>query len=133
MTGTGSAISLGDLADAHQALAEKLDAQQSALNYRGTQAAELGRKSANLSAQASALRTLVVAAAIANRADAVAALKKATDDAKSATDTLKDAAEAIEVAGLLLSVGAAVASGNPTAIIAAGLQLADYVGDQAPG
>jgi hypothetical protein len=124
-----------DLADACQALAENLDDEQRALNFEGQQAITLGKLSANLSAQASTLRTLVVADAIANSASAVAALKDATTAAKQAAGSLQVAATAIQIAGLVLSVGAAVISENPGAIVSAGTNLVNAVrnlGKQAP-
>ena len=66
------------LADACQSLAEDLDNEQVALNYTGAQAITLGKLSTNLSAQASALRTLVVADAINKSANAVQAVKNGT-------------------------------------------------------
>ena len=124
-----------DLADACQALAETLDDEQRALNFEGQEAITLGKLSANLSAQASTLRTLVVAAAIANSASVVTALKDATTAANQAAGNLKVAASAIQIAGLVLSVGAAVISENPGAIISAGTNLVSAVlalGKQAP-
>jgi hypothetical protein len=117
----------GDLADACQALAENLDEEQKALSYAGQQAITLGKLSANLSAQASTLRTVVVAAAIANSATAAEALKDGTDAANQAAGKLKQAASAIQIAGLVLSLAAAVISENPAAIISASTSLVTAV------
>jgi len=108
-----------DLADAFQALAESLDKLRAADNYGGPQAGTLGKLSAELSAQASRLRTLVVAVAITNSGDAVAALEDGTAAANNAAKKLKLAQSAIQIAGLALSLGAAVISENPGALITA--------------
>jgi hypothetical protein len=101
-------------------LAEQLDEEQAAENYEGPEAITLGKLSANLSAQASTLRTLALAQAIANSADAVQALTTGTAAANKATQVLKEAETAIQIAGLVLSLGAAVISRDPAAVIAAG-------------
>ena len=113
-------MSIADLADASQELAENLDQQQGAENYEGPQAIALGELSSRLSAQASALRTLAVAQGLADSQDAMAALAAGTEAAKTAARNLKIAAAAIQIAGLVLSLGAAVISENPGAVISAG-------------
>jgi hypothetical protein len=120
-------MDMTDLANACQSLAENLDKEQAALNYTGQAAITLGKLSTNLSAQASTLRTLVVAQTIANTANAVKVLTAATTAANTAAGKLTDAAAAIKIAGLLLSLGAAVISENPGAIVSAGGSLVTAV------
>jgi hypothetical protein len=122
-----STVDLSDLADACQALAEDLDQEQAAENYEGAEAITLGKLSSNLSAQASTLRTLAVAQVIANSQDALKALGAGTTAAKRAAGNLKTAATAIQIAGLVLSLGAAVISGNPAALVSAGGGIATAV------
>jgi hypothetical protein len=116
-------MSVADLADASQALAENLDQEQAAANYEGPQAITLGKLASNLSAQASTLRTLAVAQEIAGSQAAMKALTTGTTAAKTAANNLKIAATAIQIAGLVLSLGAAVISENPDGIISAGSAL----------
>ncbi len=120
-------MSIADLADASQKLAEYLDQEQAAENYEGPEAITLGKLSSNLSAQASTLRTLAVAQVIADSQAAMAALTVGTAAAKTAAGKLKIAATAIHIAGLVLSLGAAVISGNPGDVISAGSSLASAV------
>jgi hypothetical protein len=117
-----------DFAQACQDLAEKLGQEQKAMKYEGSQATTLGERSTNLSAQAATLRTLVVASAIANNDDAVKALSDGTSAAKKAATNLKDAATAIQVSGLVLSLGAAIISKNPVAVINASTSLVKAIG-----
>ncbi|MHB9044204.1 hypothetical protein [Acidithiobacillus sp.] len=116
-----------DLADACQALAEEFDKKQAALNYTGAQATTLGELSANLSAQASSLRTLVVADAINSSNDAVNAIKDGTEAVNTAVKNVQDAADAIRIAGLVLSLGAAIISENPGSVIASARDVLDAV------
>jgi hypothetical protein len=116
-----------DLADASQDLAEDLDKEQAAENYEGPEAITLGKLSSNLSALASTLRTLAVAQVITDNQAAMAALNAGTAAAKSAAGNLKTATTAIQVAGLVLSLGAAIISENPGAIISAGSSLVTAV------
>jgi hypothetical protein len=116
-----------ELANACQALAEKLDKEQAAENYEGQQAITLGKLATNLSALASTLRTAIVSETIANNEDAMAKLGQATQDAIDATDNLKTASTAIKIAGHLLTLGAAVISENPGAIISAAVSIASDV------
>jgi hypothetical protein len=116
-----------DLADACQALAEDLDKEQAALNYAGPQAITLGKLSANLSAQASTLRTLAVANTIASSQAAVKAVTDGTTAVKDAVTKLQQAASAIQIAGLVLSLGAAIISENPGSIISASTSLVNAV------
>jgi hypothetical protein len=120
-------MDISDLADACQALAEDMDKEQAALSYAGQKAITLGKLSANLSAQASTLRTLVVADAITNSAAAVQALKDGTMAANNAVKKLKQAESAIRIAGLVLSLGAAVISENPGSILSASTSLVNAV------
>ena len=120
-------MDIKELADACQELAENLDEEQAALNYEGPQAITLGKLSSNLSSQASTLRTLAVTQIITNSADAMKALTNGTDAAKKAAGNLKVAATAIQIAGLTLSLGAAVISENPSAVISAGSDLVTAV------
>lgn len=117
-------MNIFDLADASQELAEDLDKEQAALNYEGTLAITLGKLSSNLLTQASTLRTLAVAQVITDSQDAIKALTAGTTAAKAALKKLQVAATAIKIAGLVLSLGAAVISENPGAVISAGLALA---------
>ncbi|MHB1269013.1 MAG: hypothetical protein ACYCY2_15655 [Acidithiobacillus ferriphilus] len=116
-----------DLADACQALAEELDKKQAALNYTGEQATTFGKLSANLSAQVCSLRTLVVADAINSSNDAVNAIKDGTEAVNTAVKNLQDAANAIRIAGLVLSLGAAIISENPGSIISSARDVLDAV------
>ena len=116
-----------DLADACQSLAEDLDNEQAALNYTGPQAITLGKLSSNLSAQASSLRTLVVADAIGQSAEAVRAVKDGTVAINTAVKKLQDAGKAIKIAGLVLSLGAAIISENPVSVIASAENLLNGV------
>jgi len=120
-------MDITELADACQELAENLDEEQAALHYEGPQAITLGKLSSNLSTQASTLRTLAVAQIITDSADAMKALTSGTDAAKKAAGNLRDAATAIKIAGLTLSLGAAVISENPGAIVSAGSDLVTAV------
>jgi hypothetical protein len=70
--------------------------------------------------QASTLRTLAVAQIIANSTGAMQELSAGTAAAKSATEHLKEAETAIQIAGLVLSLAAAIISRDPSAVIAAG-------------
>lgn len=120
-------MDMSDLADACQELAEQLDEEQAAENFEGAEAITLGKLSANLSTQASTLRTLVVAQAIAQSTDAVKAVQSATASANQATQHLKDAQTAIQIAGLVLSLAAAIISQNPGAVITAGTAIVSAV------
>ncbi len=116
-------MDITELADACQSLAENLDGERAKLNYEGPQAIKLGELSSNLISQASTLRTLAVAQAITGSTGAMTALTNGTDAAKKAAGKLKDAATAIQIAGLILSLGAAVISENPGAVISVGSGL----------
>jgi hypothetical protein len=116
-----------DFADACQSLAENLDEEQAALHYEGAQAITLGKLSSNLSAQASTLRTLVVANALVGNDDAMKALNDGTAATKNAAESLKVADKAIQISGLVLSLGAAIISMNPTAVINASNSLITVV------
>jgi hypothetical protein len=116
-----------DLADACQALAEDFDKKQAALNYTGAQATTFGELSAELSAQACSLRTLVVADAINNSNDAVKAIKDGTEAANAAVKNLQGAADAIQIAGFVLSLGAAIISENPGSVISSARDVMDAV------
>jgi len=120
-------MDVADLADACQALAETLDNLRAAYKYGGPQAVKLGELSANLSAQASTLRTLVVADAITDSTDAVAALKDGTAAANDAGKRLTRVESAIQIAGQVLTFGAAVISENPGAVITAASGLISAV------
>jgi hypothetical protein len=120
-------MSIADLADASQELAENLDQEQAELSYEGPLAITLGKLSSNLSAQASTLRTLAVAQVIADSQAAMNALTDGTAAAKKAADNLKIAGTAIKIAGLVLSLGAAVISENPGLIISTGTALVTAV------
>ncbi|NPT47175.1 hypothetical protein GNZ12_38975 [Paraburkholderia sp. 1N] len=120
-------MDINDLADASQSLAEDLDQEQAAESYEGAQAITLGKLSSNLSAQASTLRTLAVAQVITSSAAAVSALTDGTQAANSAVSKLKDAASAIQIAGLVLSLGAAIITENPGTVISAGNSLVTAV------
>lgn len=116
-------MNIADLAKVCQELAKILDQKRSAENYEGPEAIKLGKLSSNLSAQASTLRTLAVAQIIVDSQAAMAALAAGTAAAKTAVDNLKIATTAIQLAGLVLSLGAAVISENPKAVISAGKDI----------
>jgi hypothetical protein len=117
------------LAEACQSLAEDLDNEQVALNYTGPQAITLGKLSSNLSAQASSLRTLVVADAINKSAQAVQAVKNGTTAINTAVKKLQDAGKAIKIAGLVLSLCGSIISENPGSVIANAQNLINAVSD----
>ena len=112
-----------DLADACQELAEKLDEEQASDNYEGAEAITLGKLSANLSSQASTLRTFAISEVITQSQTAMNALNDGTSAAVKASTNLKEAGKDIQMVGFVLSLGAAVISGNPNSVIAAGKAL----------
>lgn len=120
-------MDISELADACQSLAETLDQEQADENYEGQEAMTLGKLSANLSAQASTLRTLAVAQAIQQSQEAQKAIENGTNAAKNAVKNLKNAGQAIQISGLALTLGAAVISGSPQTIISTGKDLVDAV------
>ncbi len=120
-------MDLGDLADACQTLSETLDKEQAAENYEGQEAMTLGKLAANLSAQATTLRTFAVADIIASSQEAINALKTGTQAINDAVDKLKIAAQAIQIAGLVLGLSAAIISQNLSGITSSAGKLIDAV------
>ena len=121
-------MNIAELADAIQNLAETLDQEQAEENYQGPQAMTLGKLSANLSAQASTLRTLVVAQSLVESKDAITAVASGTAAAKAAAANLKAAGTAIQIAGMVLSLAAAVISEDPVAVVSAAKTLVAAAG-----
>jgi hypothetical protein len=103
-----------DLADACDSLADGLNNGRKAANYTetGGQAATLDHLTSGLEDEANNLRTAGVAASLESMNSALASINNATTQAKAAASKLKQANEMITLAGSVLSLAAAAASGN---------------------
>ena len=110
----GMADTSYDLAAACDALTDAIDAQRDAPTYTetGGEAATLDHLVSQLADAADNLRTAGVAASLESVASALADIANATAQAKAVVAKLKAANEMITLAGSVISLAAASASGN---------------------
>jgi hypothetical protein len=110
----GMADTSFDLADACDTLADQIDARERISNYQESdgEGATLQHLASNLEDAADNLRTAGVAASLESATSALAAINDATARAKATVAKLKQANDMITLAGSLLSLAAAAASGN---------------------
>jgi hypothetical protein len=103
-----------DLAEVCDALADQIDARGRLANFQESDGEEatLEHLASCLEDAADNLRTAGVAASLESATSAIAAIGQATVQAKSVLANLKKATEMITLAGSLLSLAAAAASGN---------------------
>jgi hypothetical protein len=126
----GMAETSYELGDACDALADAIDAQRRAPTYSETsgEAATLDHLVSELEDEADNMRTAGVAASLESAASSLADIDKATTQAKAAVAKLKEANEMITLAGSVLSLAAAAASGNIGGIAAGVAAVVSEVG-----
>ena len=117
------AIDLGDLADAVKRLLDAVNAQRTACNYAGPNAAALKQQAHDLGDLIETLDTLAVAQAIDDSQPAVKQLQDTTSALNDALATVQDIKDVINWAALTVNLGAAIASGDPGQVITAGTNL----------
>jgi hypothetical protein len=107
-----------DLAAACDASIQAINKQRSSAGYTetGGEAATLDHLVSSLQDRASNLRTAGVAACLEAAADPLAKIQDATTQAKAAVANLKAADQMITLAGSLISLATAAATGNIPAI-----------------
>ncbi|WP_322033237.1 hypothetical protein [Paraburkholderia sp. J76] len=103
-----------DLADLCDSMADEITTARSAVGYTESlgQGATLDHSVSSLRDEADAMRTAGVAASLESADAAIAQLNDATSQANDAVSKLKEANEMITVAGSLLVLAAAAATGN---------------------
>jgi hypothetical protein len=119
-----------DLADACDAVANDISSKRNTPGYTetGGEAATLDHLVSGLRDAADNLRTAGVAASLEAAASPLADINKATAQAKTAVNNLKTVNQMITVAGSLVSLAAAAATGNLGGIASGAAAVISEVG-----
>ena len=118
------------LADLFNSLSQELDDLRLGGALAGASAADLARlkdESQALEDRAHFFTAQAIGATLQTIQSDLAAIKSVTADAKDQLSTLNSVSKAIAIATSAVSLGAAIAAGNPPAILAAAQGLAQTV------